>query len=65
MKDGSEAAVDASIRLISESQEESNVNMVSSLVQMIELSRRFEMDIKTMQAAQENDEVGTRILSMS
>lgn len=65
MRDNSQAEIDASIRLIPESREQSNVNLVGSMVQMIELARRFEMDIKTMEAAKENDEVGTRILSIS
>lgn len=65
MKDGSQANVDASIRVTNESLEMSNVNMVGAMVQMIELARRFEMDIKAMEAAKQNDEVGTKILQMS
>ena len=65
MKDGSQAEIDASIRLIPESQEQSNVNIVASMVQMIELARRYEMDIKAMESAKQNDEVGTCVLSMT
>lgn len=65
MRSGDVANIDASIRLAPESLESSNVNMVASLVRMIELSRRYEMDIKNMQAAKENDEVATRLLSMN
>ncbi len=64
-RDGNPAVVDASIRLAPETLEMSNVNMVGSMVQMIELARRFEMDIKAMEAAKQNDEAATRILSMS
>ena len=64
-RDGNPAPVDASIRLSAESLEMSNVSMVGSMVQMIELARRFEMDIKAMESAKQNDEAATRILSMS
>ncbi len=64
LRDGSQAEVDAAVRLSSGSLEMSNVNMVGAMVQMIELARRFEMDIKAMEAAKQNDESGTQILKM-
>ena len=65
LRDGSRAAVDASVRVSAGSLEMSNVNMVGAMVDMIELARRFEMDIKAMEAAKQNDESGTKILQMS
>jgi flagellar basal-body rod protein FlgF len=65
LKNGEPAIVDASIRIAPESLESSNVNMVGAMVRMIEHARRFELDIKAMTAAKENDEVGTRILSLN
>ncbi|MEM7027323.1 MAG: flagellar basal body rod protein FlgF [Pseudomonadota bacterium] len=65
MRSGELADIDASIRLAPESLESSNVNMISAMVRMIELSRRYEMDIKNIQAVKENDEVATRIMAMS
>ncbi len=59
------ASIDASVRVAPESLETSNVSMVSAMVNMIELARQFEMGIKAMAAAKENDEVGTRILSLN
>lgn len=59
------ASVDASIRVAPESLEASNVSMVGAMARMIEIARRFELDIKVMTAAKENDEVGTRILSLN
>lgn len=65
LRDGSQANIDASIRVAPESLETSNVNLVGAMARMIEHSRRFEMDIKAMTAAKENDEVGTRILALN
>lgn len=65
LRSGELANIDASIRLAPESLETSNVNLVSSMIKMIEHARRFELDIKAMTAAKENDEVGTRILSLN
>ena len=64
-RDGIPPNVDADIRVAPESLENSNVNMISAMARMIEINRRFEMDIKAMHAAEENDEVGTRILSLN
>ena len=59
------ALVDASVRVSAESLELSNVNVIDAMVGMIENARQFEMSIKAMQAAKENDEVGTRILALN
>lgn len=65
LRDGTPANIDASVRVAPESLETSNVNLVGAMARMIEHSRRFEMDIKAMTAAKENDEVGTRILALN
>lgn len=65
MRDGTLANFDASVRVAPESLETSNVNGVNAMVRMIETARQFEMNIKAMTAAKENDEVGTRILSLN
>lgn len=59
------AAIDATVMVAPESLETSNVSMVDEMVSMIELARQFEMNVKAMSAAKENDEVGTRILSLN
>lgn len=56
---------DASIRLISGVLESSNVNPVEQMVQMIDLSRRFEMQVKMMQMAEKNDESAASLMRMS
>ena len=59
------ASVDATVVVAPESLETSNVSMVGAMARMIEHARMFEMNIKAMNAAKENDEVGTRILALN
>lgn len=54
LKDGGEADAAADQRLVSGALEASNVNVVNEMVDMIELARRFEMQIKMMKTAEDN-----------
>jgi len=56
LKGGAEAEPDASVKVVSGSLETSNVNIVDGLVNMIELSRQYESQVKLMRTAQENDQ---------
>jgi flagellar basal-body rod protein FlgF len=51
---GGVAEADANQRVASGSLESSNVNVVNEMVDMIELARRFEMQVKMMKTAEEN-----------
>jgi flagellar basal-body rod protein FlgF len=62
LRDGGEAEADAGVEVLKGMLESSNVNIVDSLVSMIDLSRRFEMQVKMMQSAKETDEAGASIL---
>lgn len=62
---GEPGQVDASIRVSSGVLESSNVNAIEGMVRMIELARSFEMQIKMMHAAEENDERSAQLLRMS
>lgn len=55
LRDGATAPADASVRLQSGVVESSNVNSVEALVNMIELARHFEMQVKLMKEAEDND----------
>lgn len=61
--DGAPAAADASVRVASGSLEASNVNPTEALMRMIEVSRHYELQIKMMRTAKQNDEVSARLLS--
>jgi flagellar basal-body rod protein FlgF len=64
MKDGSDAPVDAAARLVSGVLETSNVNVADALVNMIELSRRFDLQVRAMKSAEDNGAASARLLSM-
>lgn len=62
---GEVAAADASVQISSGSLEGSNVNAVAEMVKMIDLSRRFEYQVKLMQTAEENATSLSQIMSMN
>lgn len=65
LKDGSNALADANVKIISGTLETSNVNMIEALVNMIDLARQFEMNIKAMKSAEENDRSAAQLLRFS
>lgn len=60
-----EAPADAAVTIVSGAVEASNVNAVEAMVNMIELSRQFEMHIKLMSKAEDNDTAAARLLRLS
>ncbi len=62
LKEGGEAEADPVQRLVSGALESSNVNVVNEMVDMIELSRRFELQVKMMKTAQENASAAASIV---
>ncbi len=65
MKDGSSAAVDPNVSVISGSLESSNVNVVDEMVNMISLARQFEMQMQLLDNAEMNDSRADQMLSMN
>jgi flagellar basal-body rod protein FlgF len=64
MKDGSDAPSDASARIASGVLETSNVNVADAMVNMIELQRRFDMQVRAMKTADDNGAASARLLSL-
>jgi len=62
MADGSEAPPDAAVEIASGQLEASNVNAAAALVEMIELSRAYEMQVRLMHTADENDAAAARLI---
>jgi flagellar basal-body rod protein FlgF len=62
MKDGSDAPADANVQLASGMLESSNVNVADAMVNMIELSRHFDLQVKAMRTAEENASVAAQLL---
>lgn len=63
--DGQGLPADATVQVVSGTLESSNVNAVEAMVNMISLSRHFEMQIKTMKSAEENDRKADELLRMT
>jgi len=59
------AVADAKVQLVSGVIESSNVNVVESMVNMMELSRKFEMQVKMMEQAKNNDAASAKLMQMS
>ena len=59
------APADPKVRLLTGTLEGSNVNPVEVMVDMIANARRFEMQMKTLQTAESNDQQANKLLSSS
>ena len=64
LKDGGAADVDPKVTLIGGALESSNVNVVDEMVNMISLARQFDMHMKLLQNAENNDSKAAQLLSM-
>jgi len=64
LKNGQNADVDSDVSVVSGTIETSNVNAAAALVNMIELSRQFEMQIKMLKAAEENNAQATQMMKL-
>jgi len=62
--DGVPAEPSAEVSLVSGALENSNVSLVHSLTEMIELSRRFEAQVKMLETARKDDEASSRLLNI-
>ena len=65
MSDGSSAPADAATTLVPGVLESSNVNLPSCLVNMIELSRRFELQVKSLHTAEDDSASSSKLLQAS
>jgi flagellar basal-body rod protein FlgF len=59
---GAPAPADAAVQVVGGSLEGSNVNTARALVEMIELQRMFDMQVKLMQTADQNAQTAQRLL---
>lgn len=65
LRNGEVAEADPTVRVVGGSIETSNVNVVEAMVNMINLSRQYEMNIKVIKTAQEDAAKADSILSVS
>ena len=64
-ENGAPLDADASVRVIAGAIEASNVNAVESMVNMIEESRRFELQFKLLDVAERNDTASSSMLRLT
>ncbi len=63
-KNGQPAETDATVKLVAGAVESSNVNPVGEMVNMISLSRQYEMQVKLMKKAEEMDRSSSQLLRL-
>jgi len=63
LNSGQPAPADANVNLVSGALEASNVNPAEALVNMVSLSRQFEMNMRILRAAQDNETSANKVLS--
>lgn len=61
-RDGADALADAEVRVSSGFLESSNVNVVDAMVDMISLTRNYELNVKMIKTVEENSEMSARLL---
>jgi flagellar basal-body rod protein FlgF len=64
MKSGETLPPDAGVTVVSGALETSNVNPVESLVNLISLSRQFELQVKAMKTTEENESMTAQMLRL-
>lgn len=62
MKNGLEADASAEVRLVAGAVEGSNVSVVDAMVNMIELARTFEMQVKMMKTVSDNEAASAQLM---
>lgn len=65
LPDGDTAPADANVKVTSGALERSNVNIAMTLVNMIELSRQYEMQVNAIKTAKENADAAAQLMRMS
>lgn len=61
-KDGLPEPPAADVRVVSGMVENSNVNVVNEMTEILAIARKFEMQLKMMQTAEQNDEAASELL---
>lgn len=64
LKNGDDADVDEEVSVVSGTVETSNVNAAATLVNMIELARQFEMQVKMLKTAEENNAQAAQMMKL-
>lgn len=65
LNSGDSADADSSVTVVSGALESSNVNLAATMTNMIELQRRYELQVKAMKAAEDNASASSKLLQSS
>jgi flagellar basal-body rod protein FlgF len=65
LQSGGDAPADATVQLVPGALESSNVNMAAAMTNMIELARSYDMQLKSIKSAEDNDASSTKLLQTS
>ncbi len=64
LRNGLAAEADGTVRVVAGALEQSNVNAIEAMVSMLTLQRSFELQVKLMQAAEQNEERTTELMRL-
>ncbi len=64
MTDGTDAASDATVKVTSGALESSNVNIADAMVNMIQLSRHYDLQVKAMRTAEDDASSAAQLLKL-
>jgi flagellar basal-body rod protein FlgF len=64
-RNGQPAPVDASVQIVSGALESSNVNAVDQLTKMIDYQRSYDMQVRLLQAADQNARAAAQVMTLS
>ncbi len=62
---GSPAALDSNVKVVNGALESSNVNVIDSMVNMISLARQFDVQMKLLQNAENNDSKASQLFNLN
>ena len=62
---GGDAPADATVQLVPGALESSNVNTAAAMTNMIELARSYDLQLKSIKSAEDNDASSTKLLQTS
>jgi flagellar basal-body rod protein FlgF len=65
LKPGAVSVPDPNVKIVQGSLESSNVNIMSALVDMIELSKNFELQVKAMKSADDNAAATSKLMQLA
>jgi len=65
LQSGGDAPADATVQLVPGALESSNINTAAAMTNMIELARSYDLQLKSIKSAEDNDASSTKLLQTS